>query len=446
MNIQPLSPDSIEDTVTLAATVFPDEQPETALRASIDPLAREDYLRRRGLADLTYWVAQDDRGDVAGVTGMYTKQTDPETSWIGWFGVDPEKRRQGIGSELLDTVIEEARRQGRRRLRLYTSSDPNEAAAQVLYEDKGFRVINEVPDARQGFSYLYRELALDPETETQPMRYELVTDPDDPRVVGAHKLMGEIFDPAETDPLEVTQTALRDGGYIMVIGKEEGSDDIIAVATGKNLPLPENQSFLCGCYIAAKEQYRRIGIGLRLFQERLSQAMRDAEAHGQEFLGYLSEGSEAEEFFNRVYGRRMYVQTSQGVFEEIPYYQPPTEWNTDGSPMKTAPDGSQESFSQYDAPEHLVFAPPPGINTETLAPDQLMGMIRSMFSYNSRENASSALERVNAYVNQYENELEVFLRRSCDGIVHLISARQRKQREVEGVRFIPHPGITTDAA
>jgi ribosomal protein S18 acetylase RimI-like enzyme len=61
--------------------------------------------------------------------------------WVSWFCVDPKARGKGIGQKLIEHTICLAAQAGVQRLRLYTSTDPNEEAAQRLYEKNGFKEI-----------------------------------------------------------------------------------------------------------------------------------------------------------------------------------------------------------------------------------------------------------------------------------------------------------------
>ena len=77
-----------------------------------------------------------------GTTGLYRYKRDHEDAvWVAWFCVDPESRGQGIGQMLIDHTIATALDAGFDRIRLYTSTDPNEEAAQHLYVKNGFHEI-----------------------------------------------------------------------------------------------------------------------------------------------------------------------------------------------------------------------------------------------------------------------------------------------------------------
>lgn len=84
----------------------------------------------------------DEAGHVLGTTGLYRYNKDAvEAVWVAWFCVDPEARGRGVGQALIDHTVTQARNAGFYRIRLYTSTDPNEAVAQRLYEKNGFKEI-----------------------------------------------------------------------------------------------------------------------------------------------------------------------------------------------------------------------------------------------------------------------------------------------------------------
>ncbi|MHC4118421.1 MAG: GNAT family N-acetyltransferase [Planctomycetota bacterium] len=115
-----------------------------------------------GVADfLDFWGAIDQQtGKLLGTTGLYQYTRDAaEAVWLAWFCVAPEARRSGIGSRLLDFSIEQAKRTGLKYLRLYTSDMANEAAAQILYESRGLKIVRK--KWRPFHTTIYRELRLD---------------------------------------------------------------------------------------------------------------------------------------------------------------------------------------------------------------------------------------------------------------------------------------------
>lgn len=84
-------------------------------------------------------VYVDEEGNVLGTTGLYCYNRDfDEAVWVGWFCVDPRARGRRIGQALIEHTVARARDAGYQLIRLYTSTDPNEAAAQHFYEKNGF--------------------------------------------------------------------------------------------------------------------------------------------------------------------------------------------------------------------------------------------------------------------------------------------------------------------
>ena len=129
--------------------VFPREidsevNPGLSLSASLNPDRLKNHWEKFQLAKLEYFVAIDDAsGDLAGVVGLYEKTIDPGNVWLAWFFVDPNQRGKGFGEKLLRLTIDKARSYNYKALRLYTSTAPEELAAQNLYEKVGLKIIDE---------------------------------------------------------------------------------------------------------------------------------------------------------------------------------------------------------------------------------------------------------------------------------------------------------------
>jgi len=89
-------------------------------------------------------VVLDSGGKVFGLTGLYrdSRKTEKSTVWLGWFGIHPAFRRQGIGSALLLFTINEAQKEGFKTMKIYTSTDANERGAHLLYELFGFQCVH----------------------------------------------------------------------------------------------------------------------------------------------------------------------------------------------------------------------------------------------------------------------------------------------------------------
>ena len=140
--IKSLTTETSEEAINLLDLVFVDQGNEPAriaFLASLDPEQYKEFLLGVKITELRYWLTIDDSGKVVGTTGLYCYEIDKEeTYWLGWFCVHPNARNQGIGTRLLQFSIEEAKKHGKKFLRLYTSTDPNESDAHKLYEKHKF--------------------------------------------------------------------------------------------------------------------------------------------------------------------------------------------------------------------------------------------------------------------------------------------------------------------
>lgn len=106
------------------------------LEASVSD--QSNVKKRLGIDELYYWIALNDE-TVVGLVGLYTQSNDFKNQvWLGWYGVDNNCRRLGLGGALLDFAIKEAYTLGFETLKLYTTNTYEYAMARKLYEQKGF--------------------------------------------------------------------------------------------------------------------------------------------------------------------------------------------------------------------------------------------------------------------------------------------------------------------
>lgn len=147
MTIVPCTHDFMKQAEMLVQSVFPWMSPLE--RLSFIAIKHPDsflgrFLRQvGGIKDVvTFDVYLDETNTVRGTTGLYRYEKDAhEAVWLAWFCVDSAVRGRGIGQALIDHTVERACNAGFAKIRLYTSTDPNEAAAQRLYQRNGFKEI-----------------------------------------------------------------------------------------------------------------------------------------------------------------------------------------------------------------------------------------------------------------------------------------------------------------
>ncbi len=149
MIIESLSAENIHEAIRLVHSVFPDDAaqkdtPGSAYWASLEPERYKDFWKRNNTQLLLYFVVLEEiTRALVGVTGFYRFNSDPpERIWLGWYCVDLKYRNEGYGKKILEWTMKKAREMGYLKLRLYTSDDPNEAAAKRLYEKLGFKLVD----------------------------------------------------------------------------------------------------------------------------------------------------------------------------------------------------------------------------------------------------------------------------------------------------------------
>ena len=105
--------------------------------------------------DLFICARQD--GRAAG--GLAVDGSGEETPRLRWFIVDPALHSRGVGRRLLGQAVDFCRRAGHRSLYLWTFRGLE--AARVLYEEAGFRLVEEKPDRQWGEQVLEQRYLLD---------------------------------------------------------------------------------------------------------------------------------------------------------------------------------------------------------------------------------------------------------------------------------------------
>lgn len=93
-----------------------------------------------------YWLAENDADrELLGIVGLYSPRwIGTQNLHLGWFGVHPERRRQGIGKLLFDHAELEALQLNARSLLAETSLEP--ASTISFYIRQGFKAVAAVPD------------------------------------------------------------------------------------------------------------------------------------------------------------------------------------------------------------------------------------------------------------------------------------------------------------
>jgi GNAT superfamily N-acetyltransferase len=100
---------------------------------------------------LDYWkvLLVRARGDAVGVSGLYRQPGMPNNLvWVGWFGIRPRFRREGLGTSAMYALIDVSRSIGCQQLWVYTGS--SDYGAVCFYKTLGFKVLGSAAEWAPG--------------------------------------------------------------------------------------------------------------------------------------------------------------------------------------------------------------------------------------------------------------------------------------------------------
>ena len=124
-----------KEAIEVQKSIFPTEDGTLNILASID---RDLFIEKTGMYyeddNIKYYLAKIDNKYV-GITGIYNY--DPDSAWLGWFGILDEYKNKGLGTLLLKATIDLAASMNFKYMRIYTDFEENSNAIK-LYEKIGF--------------------------------------------------------------------------------------------------------------------------------------------------------------------------------------------------------------------------------------------------------------------------------------------------------------------
>lgn len=272
---------------------------------------------------------------------------------------------------------------------------------------------------------------------------EILLNPEDPRVERVHEMLERQFGKEEVDPIEVMKQAMTgrmETGeecprYLIHVAENKG--EIVGLRTGAVVEtvdakgkVSKKSSIQLGAYSVTSPEARGKGIWKELFRAQREAARKDAASRDLEIKGFMTEAhSDIEPVLNSEGVKRAYIRMKDGFFRELPYEQPPLDWNTEtGKPAKGA----------GVVPEHLMLKLTSEANK--LSSRELMEMVRGMYYYNNyREEEYFISDKAygvhTEFVEGIEQKLADFIGRKT---VYLLSASERETMMHKGVKFIQH--------
>ena len=125
MHLERIDENNIGFAVSIQEELFPGE----SARANYE----ESLVDSSGYEYFLIYVGND----CAGIIGIYCIPEDPDSAWLGWFGIRKGFRRRHLGSAALKRFEEMAISREYRFARLYTDAHNNDAAI-AFYQANGY--------------------------------------------------------------------------------------------------------------------------------------------------------------------------------------------------------------------------------------------------------------------------------------------------------------------
>lgn len=117
--------ENIDLATKIQNTIFPNEN---GRKNFLDSIGEHSYRK-----ELKFWIVYDEDTPI-GITGLYSYHEYPTDAFLGWFGVLPEARGKGFGSQMFDNFENTARNSGYENIRLYTDELDNYEATKLYYK------------------------------------------------------------------------------------------------------------------------------------------------------------------------------------------------------------------------------------------------------------------------------------------------------------------------
>lgn len=126
MKLVRITNQNLQTAIEIQNNIFPTHDASQNYRDSVS-----------GVTDYKYYLIEEEGIGYIGVTGLFSLDIDPDSAWLGWFGILKQYRRHHFGSMAMRLFEEQAKTLGFKYCRVYTDRDNNEAAIN-FYTSNGY--------------------------------------------------------------------------------------------------------------------------------------------------------------------------------------------------------------------------------------------------------------------------------------------------------------------
>ena len=275
-----------------------------------------------------------------------------------------------------------------------------------------------------------REVVTSPEGERFIVRQ--ITNPLDPVVKEMHTLLRREFGKDEVEPLLWVRHAIKEGLYAYHVMEDE-KGDVVTMSVTQPLELEPDKSKGAGqqkemmlaewfVHTNPASQNSRM-LSKQLFASACEYSLGKAQEEGAVFKGFVGEMvSDVEKFMNRFGHKRMYFEDAKGSVQEVPYYYPPSDFDT-GTGKSGSETGQEHLMVRLldDSGEMLV--------------DEALRIVESAY----REYVATpddydnpkAYETAKGFTDNMLGDLRTALSQAKDGKVFFMSERERRAKTSE---------------
>lgn len=268
--------------------------------------------------------------------------------------------------------------------------------------------------------------------------------PDDPVFAPTYKLMQERFGENELDPEDIMKgqmVGLRKGfesmgtrAQIISIQNEKG--EVVCTLDGGLLPLLDEdgketgESIFMVFYVATDPKVEGIGIGREIMITAYQAAEQEARRRGLRFIGTAGECTyTSKRYWENLGWRRTYTQDQQGSIAEIPYVQPPLDFDLETGEI---------TEGCGDAPEHFMVRlfDNASIEDPSIA-EKFIQIVRAFYRANNYVDRR-AFEAETAYQNHHtaiDPHLAQFSRDARRGNIRLLSGEECDALQRSGIEI-----------
>lgn len=303
------------------------------------------------------------------------------------------------------------------------------------------------------------------EIERKEFTIEVLDGPDHPTFPPTYALMQDRFGAEELDPEDIMKDQMRGlrkgyesmGTRAQIISIKNEKNEVVCTLNGGVLPLLDEtgketgEAIFMVFYVATRPDVEGIGIGREIMITAYQAAEEEARARNLKLIGAAGECTyTSQRYWENLGWRRAYTEDSEGTIAEVPYVQPPLDFD-----LKTG----EVAEGCGDAPEHFMVRLFQEEKDNPALGQKLLSMVKAFYRANNDidrrafeqehpEDSTGAEQAYQTHRAAITPHLEQFQRDVMRGKISFLSGPECKALETMGrkVRHYLTPDEQEEAA